>query len=96
MCYTGRLIQRIARSLSCLSSGSHWKRVQPGDMLNRVWPACSNDAFDAAMGVDAAKPESVVNLTGNKNAVLWAANIFLVAALAIFSRSLPVAVGRAG
>jgi hypothetical protein len=55
-------------------------------------PGCSNDAFDAEMGVDAAKPESVVNLTGNRGGVLWAANAFLAAALAIFSRSLPVAV----
>jgi hypothetical protein len=44
------------------------------------------------MGVDAAKPESVVNLTGNRGAVLWTANAFLAAALAVFSRSLPVAV----
>lgn len=43
--------------------------------------------------MDAAKPESVVNLTGNRGAVLWAANAFLAAALAVFSRSLPVAVG---
>ena len=44
------------------------------------------------MGVDAAKPESVVNLTGNRGAVLWAANFFLALALTIFSRSLVVAV----
>lgn len=53
---------------------------------------CSNDAFDAEMGVDAAKPESVVNLTGDRVAVLWAANAFLAAALAVFGSSLPVAV----
>ena len=34
---------------------------------------CSNDAFDADMNVDGNKPESVVNLTGNKNGVLAAA-----------------------
>ena len=31
------------------------------------------------MGVDGAKPESVVNLTGNRQAVLWTANAALVA-----------------
>lgn len=46
------------------------------------------------MGVDASKPESVVNLTGNRGAVLWAANAFLAAALAIFARALPVPVRR--
>lgn len=34
---------------------------------------CSNDAFDADMNVDGNKPESVVNLTGNRNGVLAAA-----------------------
>ena len=36
---------------------------------------CSNDAFDADMNIDGNKPESVVNLTGNRNGVLataWA------------------------
>lgn len=39
---------------------------------------CSNDAFDAAKGVDGAKAESVVNLTGNRQGVLWTANLALV------------------
>ena len=33
-------------------------------------PVCSNDAFDADMNIDGNKPESVVNLTGNRNGVL--------------------------
>lgn len=41
--------------------------------------ARSNDAFDAETGVDASKAESVVNLTGNRKAVLALANGFLVA-----------------
>lgn len=53
---------------------------------------CSNDAFDAEMGVDAAKAESVVNLTGSRGAVLWAANGFLAAALTTFAGALRVAV----
>ena len=32
--------------------------------------SCSNDAFDADMNTDGNKPESVVNLTGNRNGVL--------------------------
>lgn len=39
----------------------------------------SNDAFDAATGVDAAKAESVVNLTGSRGGVLAAAKLFLAA-----------------
>ena len=41
--------------------------------------ACSNDAFDAETGVDKSKAESVVNLTGNRKAVLAVANGFLLA-----------------
>ena len=47
--------------------------------LDYCLPSCSNDAFDAAMGVDGAKAESVVNLTGNRQGVLWTANAALVA-----------------
>lgn len=45
-------------------------------LLGLTLPACgvcSNDAFDADMNVDGNKPESVVNLTGNRNAVMIAA-----------------------
>ena len=45
--------------------------------------SCSNDAFDAAMGVDKDKAESVVNLTQNRLGVLWTANVFLVAGAAL-------------
>ena len=41
--------------------------------------SCSNDAFDAETGVDKSKAESVVNLTGNRKAVLAVANGFLLA-----------------
>ena len=43
----------------------------------------SNDAFDAAVGIDGDKAESVVNLTGNRLAVLWTANAFLAAGVAL-------------
>lgn len=46
-----------------------------------AWLNLSNDAFDATMGVDETKAESVVNLTGNRAAVLVVANIFLAVAL---------------
>jgi 1,4-dihydroxy-2-naphthoate octaprenyltransferase len=42
---------------------------------------CSNDAFDAETGVDQTKPESVVNLTGNRTAVLLLSKAFLAAGL---------------
>ena len=63
---------------------------------NNVCHSCSNDAFDAAMGVDAGKPESVVNLTGDRAGVLWAANGFLAAGLAAFVQALLVPVSNAG
>ena len=46
------------------------------------------------MGVDAAKAESVVNLTGSRSAVMWGANSFLAAAIATFAGALHVAVRR--
>lgn len=59
------------------------------------WCACggaSNDAFDASTGVDGGKPESVVNLTGNRNGVLLLANAFLVAGAALLWRVITSAV----
>jgi len=47
----------------------------------RVWLWCSNDAFDAAVGIDGDKAESVVNLTNNRVGVLWVANAFLAAGI---------------
>ncbi|GBF97481.1 hypothetical protein Rsub_10404 [Raphidocelis subcapitata] len=46
-----------------------------------AWLNLSNDAFDATTGVDKSKAESVVNLTGNRTAVLAAAKAFLAAGL---------------
>jgi len=42
-----------------------------------LWLNLSNDAFDAVTGVDVQKVESVVNRTGKRKAILWAANICL-------------------
>ena len=59
---------------SCIRS---WlAAVNPATSLHVV---CSNDAFDAQMGVDGDKPESIVNLTGNRLGCLWVANAFLAA-----------------
>jgi 1,4-dihydroxy-2-naphthoate octaprenyltransferase len=46
---------------------------------------CSNDAFDADTGVDQSKPESVVNLTGNRPAVLLLSKAFLAAGVGVLS-----------
>eukprot|EP00798_Chlamydomonas_sp_ICE-L_P016023 gene16023-22161_t len=43
----------------------------------------SNDAFDSDTGVDETKPESVVNLTGNKTLVLILANVLLVSGVGL-------------
>lgn len=42
-----------------------------------AWLNLSNDVFDAETGIDVNKAHSVVNLTGNKNLVFWAANLCL-------------------
>ena len=53
---------------------------------------CSNDAFDAATGVDDNKPESVVNLTGDRRGVLALANAFLAAGGLLLWRTVSSAV----
>ncbi|KAK9823681.1 hypothetical protein WJX72_004586 [[Myrmecia] bisecta] len=53
-----------------------------GSICIIAWLNLSNDAFDAETGVDGDKPESVVNLTGNRTGVLLLANLFLAVGLA--------------
>ncbi|KAG1664632.1 hypothetical protein FOA52_011769 [Chlamydomonas sp. UWO 241] len=48
-----------------------------------AWLNLSNDAFDAATGVDKSKRESVVNLTGNRTGVLVAANALLLGGVSL-------------
>ena len=43
-----------------------------------AWLNLSNDVFDSETGIDINKAHSVVNLTGNKPLVFWAANLCLV------------------
>lgn len=51
--------------------------------------SCSNDAFDAATGVDLTKRESIVNLSGSPpGLVLLIANTFLLAGLGLFAHLL--------
>jgi hypothetical protein len=60
-----------------------------------VWGGHSNDAFDANLAdVGGAKPESLVNLTGNRHFVLWLANAFLVAGGGIMGLLLTSLVSR--
>jgi 1,4-dihydroxy-2-naphthoate octaprenyltransferase len=49
---------------------------------------CSNDAFDAATGVDTHKPESVVNLTGSRTGVLLLSTLFLTAGCGLLGASI--------
>ena len=67
----------------------------PGDFFGSflLTPFCeldpsphSNDAFDASTGVDRSKPESVVNLTGNRQLVLCASLVFLAAGTALLAK----------
>ena len=50
--------------------------------------------FDAATGADAGKAESVVALTGNRRAVLAAANAALLGGVALLGRAVADAVRR--
>lgn len=52
---------------------------------------CSNDAFDASTGVDVHKVESVVNLTGNRTAVLLVSKLFLLAGLGLLGTGIAAA-----
>lgn len=52
---------------------------------------CSNDAFDASTGVDVHKAESVVNLTGNRNAVLLVSKLFLLAGVGLLGTGIAAA-----
>ncbi|MEO1131849.1 MAG: 2-carboxy-1,4-naphthoquinone phytyltransferase [Cyanobacteria bacterium J06639_1] len=45
------------------------------------WLNSSNDAFDAATGIDRNKPHSLANLTGRPDLVLWVANLSLLLGL---------------
>jgi len=49
-----------------------------------VWLNLTNDVFDAETGVDVEKRESVVNRTGEREALFWAANASLALGIAIF------------
>jgi 2-carboxy-1,4-naphthoquinone phytyltransferase len=46
-----------------------------------AWLNISNDVYDSDTGIDINKAESVVNLTGNRNLMLWLGNSFLVSGL---------------
>lgn len=62
-----------AYSASGWLSMSKFLQLNIASILIIAWLNLSNDAFDADMNVDGNKPESVVNLTGNRNGVLAAA-----------------------
>ncbi|GIL60286.1 hypothetical protein Vafri_14916 [Volvox africanus] len=77
-----------------------WGRVA-GFILAAIlviaWLNLSNDAFDAQTGVDASKPESIVNLLGggpkNRRAVLLLAKSLLVAGVALLAHLISSAPG---
>lgn len=64
---------------------------------SKFWPfttPCSNDAFDAATGVDLTKRESIVNLSGaSAGLILVIANTFLLSGLGLFAHLLSGAAG---
>lgn len=71
------------------AASKYWQ-LTAASIATIAWLNLSNDAFDAEMGVDETKAESVVNLTGNRTAVLFAANALLAVALVIFFRLLRI------
>lgn len=46
-------------------------------ILILVWENFSNDVFDSETGIDKNKPQSLVNLTGNKSLIFWLGNLSL-------------------
>ncbi|MGQ9864777.1 MAG: 2-carboxy-1,4-naphthoquinone phytyltransferase [Pseudanabaenaceae cyanobacterium] len=50
-------------------------------VLVLAWENLCNDVFDAETGIDVHKPHSVVNLTGQKTAVWWVAQLCLLLGL---------------
>ncbi|MDJ0702123.1 MAG: 2-carboxy-1,4-naphthoquinone phytyltransferase [Leptolyngbyaceae cyanobacterium MO_188.B28] len=46
-------------------------------ILILVWENFSNDVFDSETGIDKNKPQSLVNLTGNKPLIFWLGNLCL-------------------
>lgn len=59
-----------------------------GAALIIAWLNLSNDAFDAETSVDETKPESVVNLTGNRNLVLLGSIAAFIAGTGVLATSL--------
>ena len=59
-----------------------------GSVLVLGWLNLSNDGYDAETGVDLEKPESVVNLTSNKEGVLALAWSLLAAGTALIAHGL--------
>ena len=49
-----------------------------------VWLNVTNDVFDSETGVDKEKVESVVNRTGDRDALFWVANGLLAIGIALF------------
>ena len=78
--------------------GSHARLIHPSlinlrcCLTSSLVPLRSNDAYDATTGVDGDKPESVVNLTGNRGGVLALANAFLAAGGLLLWRAVSAAV----
>eukprot|EP00891_Asterochloris_glomerata_P004453 jgi/Astpho2/4453/Aster-00063 len=62
-----------AYSLTGIFPISQFLQLSGASTLIIAWLNLSNDSYDADMDVDGDKPESVVNLTGNRRAVFWAA-----------------------
>ncbi|QDZ23499.1 1,4-dihydroxy-2-naphthoate phytyltransferase [Chloropicon primus] len=50
-----------------------------------VWLNLTNDVFDSETGADVEKAESVVNRTGEKEKLFWAATALLAAGIGIFA-----------
>jgi 1,4-dihydroxy-2-naphthoate octaprenyltransferase len=56
-----------------------------GLVFIQAWINLSNDVFDAETGVDAHKPWSWVNLTGETQSIFWAGNVFLILGVLAFA-----------
>ncbi|KAK9802593.1 hypothetical protein WJX73_009446 [Symbiochloris irregularis] len=69
-------------------SGKLFGQLIVGAFSIIAWLNTSNDVFDSSMGVDGAKVESLVNITGNRLGCLAVANAFLALGLSLLGRAI--------
>ena len=84
--YSVAVVPITVGSLAAYAQGNPWQGQIYGLFLFGAiaviaWLNISNDVFDSDTGIDVHKAHSIVNLTGNRNAMFWLSNGFLLTGL---------------